>query len=118
MSSGLHAGQQDRIRILADLSTWLRPLFLISLALPAVLFLSNSLNAQNATSGELTGVVIDPSGAVVPNAKVELRDNAKGISQTTNSNPDGEYVISFVPPGNYTLTVTHSGFRETSQTLH
>ena len=118
MFSGSLARQRYRIRILADLSVFLRPLFLIFLVLPTVLFLSNSLNAQNATSGELTGVVIDPSGAAVPDAKVELRDIAKGISQTTSSNPDGKYVFAFVPPGNYTLTVTHSGFRATMQTLH
>ena len=96
----------------------LRPFIMRSVLVLLSLTLSDGVSAQNATSGELTGFVIDPSGEVVPDAKVELRDNAKGISQTTNSNPDGEYVFSFVPPGNYTLTVTHSGFRETMQTLH
>jgi hypothetical protein len=95
----------------------LRNLFLISLILLLALSLSNSLTAQNATSGGLTGVVTDPSDAVVPGASVELRDNAKGISQTKTTNPDGGYLFSFVAPGNYTLTLTHPGFRTMSQTL-
>ena len=95
----------------------LRLLFLIPLILLLALSISNSLNAQNATSGGLTGVVTDPSDAVVPGANLELKDNAKGISQTKSTNSDGGYLFSFVPPGNYTLTVTHSGFRTMSQIL-
>ena len=96
----------------------LRPPFLIFLILVlALCSLANSVNAQNATSGGLTGEATDPSGAVVPGANVELRDNAKGTSQTKSTNPDGGYFFSFVAPGNYTLTVTHSGFRTMSQTL-
>ena len=71
----------------------LRPLFLMLLILLLVFSLSNSLFAQNATSGGLTGVVTDPSEAVVPDANVELRDNAKGISQTKSTNADGGYSI-------------------------
>jgi hypothetical protein len=95
----------------------LRLLFLILLILLLELSQSNLLNAQNATSGGLTGVVTDPSDAVVPGANVELSDNAKGIRQAKTTNPDGEYLFSFVAPGNYTVTVTHPGFRTISQTL-
>ena len=42
------------------------------------LSLSKGTGAQTATSGGLTGVVTDPSNAVVPDANVELNDNAKG----------------------------------------
>jgi hypothetical protein len=94
----------------------LKPQFWIFLIL-LTLSLSNSLKAQNATSGGLTGVVTDPSEAVVPGAKVELKDNTKGISQTKTTNSDGGYLFSFVAPGNYTVTVTHSGFRTMSQIL-
>jgi hypothetical protein len=81
------------------------------------LSLSKGTGAQTATSGGLTGVVSDPSNAVVPDAKVELRDTAKGIGQTKSTNLNGEYSFSFVAPGNYTLTVTRSGFRTVNQTL-
>jgi hypothetical protein len=95
----------------------LRPLFWISLIPLLMLSPSKSLSAQNATSGGLAGVVTDPSDAVVPHANVELRDNAKGISQKKTTNSDGGFLFSFVAPGNYTLTVTHPGFRTMSQIL-
>jgi Carboxypeptidase regulatory-like domain len=95
----------------------LTPLSLIRFIVPLALAISTSLYAQNATSGALTGIVTDPSNAVIPDAHVELRDNAKGISQTKSTNPEGEYLFSFVAPGNYTLTATRSGFQTRSQTL-
>ena len=86
-----------------------RHLWIRSVLLLIGLSLSKGMSAQTATSGGLTGVVIDPSEAVVPDANVELRDNAKGIRQTKTTNSDGGYLFSFVAPGNYTLTVTHPG---------
>ena len=81
-------------------------LFLISSTLTLALSLPSSF-AQNATSGALTGMVTDPSGAVVPVANVELKDSAKGTSQATITNPDGGFLFSFVAAGTYTLTVGH-----------
>ena len=43
-----------------------------------LLCLSANATAQTTTSGGLTGIVTDPSGAVVPNADVEIKDDAKG----------------------------------------
>ena len=62
-------------------------------------------------------MVTDPSGALVPGAAVELKDNAKGIIQISGTNAVGEYSYSFVAPDNYTLTVTHPGFKAAAQTL-
>jgi hypothetical protein len=89
---------------------------LIFILLLASLF-SNKLNAQTTSSGGLTGVVSDPSRAVVPDAIVELKDNAKGDTQSTRTNAEGEYLYSFLRPGNFTLTVTHPGFKVTSRVL-
>jgi len=95
-----------------------RPLFWISFITLAVLFsFPNQVAAQTAASGGLVGAVTDPSDAVVSGAKVELRDNAKGTNQTKETELDGEYLFSFVAPGNYTLTV-HPGFRTRRQALH
>jgi hypothetical protein len=118
VSSGSYISRLCLIRVLTGASMNLRHLILISLTLVLALSLANSLSAQNATSGGLTGVVTDPSDAVVPGANVELKDNAKGISQTKSTNSDGGYLFSFVAPGNYTLTVTHTSFRTLSQTLN
>src|SRR5215469_14037871 len=85
----------------------------------ALLFASfpKAISAQSTTSGGLTGVVTDPSGAVVPDAVVELRDNAKGDAQSTRTNAEGAYLYSFLRPGSFTLTVTHPGFKATSRVL-
>jgi hypothetical protein len=83
-----------------------------------VLCLSNKLGAQTTTSGGLTGVVSDPSHAVVPDAVVELRDNTKGSIQTAKTNGDGVYRFFFLAPGRYTLTVSHDGFRAESRELN
>ena len=89
---------------------------LIFIALLVSLF-SNKLVAQTTSSGGFTGVVSDPSGAIVPDAIVELKDNAKGDTQSTRTNAEGEYLYSFLRPGNFTLTVSHPGFKATSRAL-
>jgi hypothetical protein len=83
-----------------------------------VICLSDKLRAQTTTSGGLTGVVSDPSRAVVPDANVEIRDNTKGTTQVTKTDSDGVYRFFFVAPGSYTLTVSHDGFRAESQRIN
>jgi hypothetical protein len=73
---------------------------------------ANELPAQTTTSGALTGVITDASKAVVPAAEVEITDVAKGTVQTAKTDREGAYRFYFLPPGRYTLTVSHEGFRE------
>src|SRR5271169_1894618 len=86
-----------------------------SLSLLAVF--SNKLPAQTTTSGALIGVVTDASKAVVPEADVEIRDVAKGTVQTEKTDREGVYQFFFLPPGRYTLTVTHEGFQKESRAV-
>ena len=87
--------------------------FLLSfILLFAVAFSALQLPAQTQTTGEITGVVTDPSGAVVPDAKVMLRDNSKGSTQSANTNKAGVYRFQLLIPSNYTITVQSSGFQE------
>jgi hypothetical protein len=74
----------------------------------------NVLSAQTTTSGALAGVVTDPSQAVVADAVVEIKNGAKGTSQSTRTDREGIYRFLFLAPGRYTLTVTHSGFQQES----
>ncbi len=92
-------------------------LFLFSALLLLVPF-SNQLSAQTTTSGGLTGVVTDPSHAVVPDAVVELRDNSKGTIQTSKTDDYGVYRFFFLAPGRYTLAISHDGFRTESRDLN
>jgi Carboxypeptidase regulatory-like domain len=69
-------------------------------------------SGQTASSGALSGVVIDKTNAVVPDAAVEIADVSKGTTDTTKTNSEGVYQFSFLRPGRYTLAVTHPGFQE------
>src|SRR4051812_40891132 len=83
-----------------------------SLALAALFFgvIPASLLAQ-AGSGELTGAVRDPSGALVPAARVSLTQ--KDTNQTFNSatSSAGIYLFSSLKPGFYALTIDAAGFK-------
>jgi hypothetical protein len=69
-----------------------------------------SLSAQ-AIFATLTGVVADPSGAVVANAKVTLTDAASGSERNTVTTSDGYYSFASVPVGTYNLTIEAPGFQ-------
>jgi len=69
-----------------------------------------SLMAQSLVSGDISGTVTDPSGAVVPNAQVTLKNNANGQTRTSTTNSAGAYRFSLLPPGSYTISATASGF--------
>ena len=71
---------------------------------------SGRLAAQTQSTGDITGVVTDPSGGLVPGAKVTLKDETKGSTQDTTSNKDGAYRFYLLPPGPYTVTASATGF--------
>ena len=94
------------------------------LTLPLVLLISvplfflSELNAQTTASGAVAGVVTDQSLAVIIEAEVEIRNDAKGMTQSTRTDREGVYRFFFVPPGAYRLTVRHTGFREVKRTVN
>jgi hypothetical protein len=91
---------------------------LLLVGLLLVVPISNVSLAQTTTSGGLTGVVTDPSHAVVPGADVEIRDTAKGTVQATKTDRDGVYRFFFLAPGRYTLAVTRGSFRKESRAVN
>jgi hypothetical protein len=60
----------------------------------------------------LTGVVSDPTGAVVPNAKIVLTDAVSGSARDTVADGDGYYTFASVPVGTYNLSVAAAGFKD------
>ena len=67
------------------------------------------------TNGTLTGQVVDPSGAAIPEATVTLTNVGTNFPQTVTTDGTGIYVFKLVPPGNYTLTVAARGFAKYAQ---
>jgi hypothetical protein len=59
----------------------------------------------------VSGIVSDPSGSVVPNAKVTATDVARGVPFTTTSNSDGVYFIKDLIPSTYRVTAEAPGFQ-------
>lgn len=70
----------------------------------------NDVAAQIGGSGSINGTVFDPNGAVVPGATVVARNVATGVETTRQTTDAGLYVISPLPPGEYTITVKVPGF--------
>src|SRR5437870_7679032 len=70
------------------------------------------IHGQTTTSGALSGVVVDQTSAVIPDALVEIVDIAKGTTQSAKSDNWGAYQFSFLRPGTYTLKVQRAGFQE------
>src|SRR5258708_5731994 len=75
--------------------------------LVAALFVGG-VSGQTTSSGALSGVVIDKTNAVVPDAAVKITDLAKGTTDSTKTNGEGVYQFSFLRPARYVLSVTHS----------
>src|SRR5579884_204632 len=84
---------------------------LMSLCLMGSGWLGVAPNAFGQTiDGNLVGTVVDPSGAIVPDAAVEVTNTATGIKTTGKSGPDGLYRFNNLPVGSYDVNVTAGGF--------
>jgi len=90
-----------------------RRIFPVQLAL--LLLLSAPLWAQTFR-GTINGVVTDPSGAVVPGAKVTATDVATAAVRTTISSGAGEFAFSDLPASSYNIKVEATGFQATDVT--
>ncbi len=83
--------------------------------LAILLALTGAAFAQVGTAA-LSGIVQDPTGAVVSGATVTLTNAQTAQQRTLQSNGAGSFTFSSVPNGDYKLTVTHTGFRSYNRT--
>src|SRR5215475_14470494 len=88
----------------------LRALLLVFTLLAVPLYVSGQ-----AISGDLTGTVLDPAGAGIPNARVEAANDATGITSTANTNQSGEYRITNLQAGTYKATAQVQNTYDTKQ---
>jgi len=80
-----------------------------------LLFVSHSLLGQ--TLGTITGVATDPTGAIVPGAKVTATNTATNVSRETVTNSEGIYAFPSLVPGPYVVRIEASGFRTAAARL-
>src|SRR5581483_10223076 len=72
--------------------------------------------AAQDTSGTITGIVRDPSNAVLPQAHVTVTNDNTGLSREVETNGEGEYRVPFLPVGTYSVRVQKEGFKSQVQT--
>src|SRR5215216_2244826 len=67
-----------------------------------------------ATTGDIEGRVLDPNGAVVPNATVSAKNKDTGLERIVTTDGEGNYRIILLPPGNYNVHASMQGFNQRS----
>src|SRR5438445_4257771 len=85
-----------------------------SLRLAAATALLATTPAFAQSTGQVTGVVKDSTGAALPDATVTVT-GADGAKHEASTSPDGSYTVSGLPPGNYSVSAAHVGFRTALQ---
>src|SRR5215471_9285020 len=75
--------------------------------------LTASLWAQGAPEGRIAGVVHDPTGAVIANAKVTVTNNGTGVKHETKTGGEGAFAMPSLAAGEYTVQVEATGFSRT-----
>jgi len=83
----------------------------LGIAMGILCLLATFAFAQSDTS-QITGIVRDASGALVPNAKVSAVNETTGIERSATTNQAGFYTLTNLPPGPYTVSVEAAGFRK------
>lgn len=80
-------------------------------------FLTIQAMSQSITSGDVTGLVTDPSGAVISGAHVNITNKATGSRQNQTTNNQGVYRFSLLEPGLYSISVSAQNLQEAQQSV-
>ena len=92
--------------------SWL-PAAMVAVAF--VLSVGTASAQSGGSSGSISGTVLDPSGAVVVNASVEIHNPISGYDRTATTDNSGKFSFTNVPFNPYHMTVTAVGFAQTAQ---
>jgi ankyrin repeat protein len=74
------------------------------------LVVASEINPE--TAGEISGVISDPSGALVPNARLTLVNGSEHMSYTTSTDTSGRYFFTFLKSGKYSMSIDGGGFQQ------
>src|SRR5271154_1557301 len=80
----------------------------------AALALTFSASAQ-VQFGQFTGTVTDPTGAAIPNAKIQVSNPAIDLNLFVTTNASGNFTVKEVPPGTYKISVEATGFKTVTE---
>src|SRR5215471_13390342 len=76
-----------------------------------VLFAAPFLAGQTLTTGDVTGLISDPTGAVVPSVVVTIKQDATSEARSVMTNAEGRYRFSLLAPGEYTISAETVGLK-------
>jgi hypothetical protein len=85
---------------------------LVRITLCGLFLLSATITAQAQFKAGVQGTISDSSGALVPDAKITIKDTETGRTQEANSSDEGFYRIVGLAPGKYLLTVEKEGYKK------
>jgi outer membrane receptor protein involved in Fe transport len=77
----------------------------------AAVWLPTSVAVAQVTTGDILGTITDPSGAVVPNAKIVITNNGTHESHTVSSDASGQYILTNLSAGTYSVEASAAGFK-------
>jgi len=80
-----------------------------------LLILASGALAQSVATADLHGTVRDPNGALVTNAKVTVRDEARNFERFVSTDPQGEFRFLLLPPRTYTVTIEAPSFAKATR---
>ena len=105
------------ISILLKRTTMVLALLPVITGAAASLFVPQVLEAQSLVSGDIAGTVTDSTGAAIPGARVRATNTGTGQVKEVTTSGAGNYRISLLQPGRYTVTATANGFETTQGSL-
>ena len=76
----------------------------------AVVIAAATVTGYTQSTATLSGNVTDPSGSLVPQAQITVRNLATGVDRVVTSDSAGNYFVPSLQPGNYSVTVQAAGF--------
>ncbi len=76
-----------------------------------IFFAASAMVLAQTSTGTITGIVEDASGAIVPRAGVSIRHAATGEERSTVTTASGDFNVPFLQPGDYSVNVSAGGFR-------
>src|SRR5438034_5904013 len=92
--------------------TDLQALFRFGTAIVGLVALGTCLVSAQGSTGTISGVVRDISGAVIPGVMVTAKHTESGLTRTALTNETGAYSVQFLPVGAYEITAELAGFKQ------
>src|SRR5271170_908543 len=91
---------------------------IFTVAILTLVFQTTSLYSQTATTGAISGVVTDSTGAIMPGATVTVTDTSTGAIHLEKANAEGRYAADLLKPGDFTVNASYENFKSDTEKVH